>query len=284
MIVKCPKCRFRFDVSASPGMTEVQCNCPRCGTPFTYSLAVDDDTHAGEGRPTETPTTSASSQPVGTGAGQVQPGAPSTSDTARPETPSGAGMSQPVPPPVRPSGYNQSVPPVTPPPYRARQRYVPPTPAHPVAERKQSPSCLMKMLIGALVVIVPILLFVFTCDSPSDNEPDESGMTINKANQTMQASTVVQDQPFNKRQGPQEAPEWIQGNWHIDTDYGGINLNISGDRITESTNGETVSGRFKYQNHIIYGEFGDEGGFNYKVIEETHQIDCGDGMLMSKVE
>lgn len=36
MEVKCPKCRLRFDVAVPHGFTEVQCNCPRCGTPFTY--------------------------------------------------------------------------------------------------------------------------------------------------------------------------------------------------------------------------------------------------------
>lgn len=38
MKVKCPKCRLRYDVPTPKGITEVQCYCPRCGTPFTYSI------------------------------------------------------------------------------------------------------------------------------------------------------------------------------------------------------------------------------------------------------
>ena len=41
MKVKCPKCRYRFDLADAPGMQELQCNCPRCGMPFTF--AVDDE-------------------------------------------------------------------------------------------------------------------------------------------------------------------------------------------------------------------------------------------------
>lgn len=43
MRVKCPKCRLVFDVLADAGMTEVQCNCPRCGTPFAHNAACDAD-------------------------------------------------------------------------------------------------------------------------------------------------------------------------------------------------------------------------------------------------
>lgn len=42
MKVKCPKCRLKFDVPTAIGVNEVQCNCPRCGTPFTYSVSDGD--------------------------------------------------------------------------------------------------------------------------------------------------------------------------------------------------------------------------------------------------
>lgn len=42
MKVKCPKCRLRFEVPTDKGITEVQCYCPRCGTPFTYSQTEED--------------------------------------------------------------------------------------------------------------------------------------------------------------------------------------------------------------------------------------------------
>lgn len=42
MKVKCPKCRLRFDMPTAPGITEVKCFCPRCGTPFSYTQTEED--------------------------------------------------------------------------------------------------------------------------------------------------------------------------------------------------------------------------------------------------
>lgn len=46
MQVKCPKCRFRYDITAPSGMSEIACVCPRCGQPFTYLMedAADQQT------------------------------------------------------------------------------------------------------------------------------------------------------------------------------------------------------------------------------------------------
>lgn len=38
MEVKCPRCRFRFDMPLTPGVNQLQCFCPRCGMPFSYDL------------------------------------------------------------------------------------------------------------------------------------------------------------------------------------------------------------------------------------------------------
>ena len=43
MEVKCPKCRFRYDTPVSSGVNEVACVCPRCGTPFTFSVTEGDE-------------------------------------------------------------------------------------------------------------------------------------------------------------------------------------------------------------------------------------------------
>lgn len=47
--MKCPKCRLSFEVVADAGMTEVQCNCPRCGTPFAYAAAREAEAHDATG-------------------------------------------------------------------------------------------------------------------------------------------------------------------------------------------------------------------------------------------
>ena len=42
MWVKCPKCRFRFDQPGGDNGEEIQCVCPRCGTPFTFTANASD--------------------------------------------------------------------------------------------------------------------------------------------------------------------------------------------------------------------------------------------------
>lgn len=42
MKVKCPKCRLRFEIPTEPGITEVKCFCPRCGTPFNFTLSEEE--------------------------------------------------------------------------------------------------------------------------------------------------------------------------------------------------------------------------------------------------
>ena len=41
MEVKCPKCRFKYDTAVAPGITELACVCPRCGTPFSYVVTEE---------------------------------------------------------------------------------------------------------------------------------------------------------------------------------------------------------------------------------------------------
>ena len=38
MEIKCPKCRFRYEEQETPGITEMACVCPRCGTPFIHKI------------------------------------------------------------------------------------------------------------------------------------------------------------------------------------------------------------------------------------------------------
>ena len=40
--LKCPKCRFKFVEHFHSGLTELSCVCPRCGTPFAYTLTEQD--------------------------------------------------------------------------------------------------------------------------------------------------------------------------------------------------------------------------------------------------
>jgi hypothetical protein len=291
MEVKCPKCRFRFTIDASPGMTEYQCNCPRCGTPFTYRVKADDAQ-----APAPTP---------------VVPEAPA----ARPEVPQTVGApaggarggytGRTTPPPFhepaarrQPSATGSTPPP--PPPHVAPQAPVTPAPGRPRRPRpRRKKGCMERLLQVAIVLALILILFNKGCAACHNSQDDDNGVSVERPDNTDktqpednsttddapdESPTGANNQEFDDDEGPQEAPEWIQGNWRYNTQYGSIEVNISGDAITESANGETITGHFKYQDHVIYGNFGDGGSINYKLVESTHQIDCGNGMLMKKVD
>lgn len=40
MNIKCPKCRFKFEVTAPPEGGAIECICPRCGNKFTHDFPV----------------------------------------------------------------------------------------------------------------------------------------------------------------------------------------------------------------------------------------------------
>lgn len=62
MEVKCPRCRYRFDMHKSPGVTMLQCFCPRCGQPFSYD--IDTPPASGDGYPKSgTPTSDVGKSP-----------------------------------------------------------------------------------------------------------------------------------------------------------------------------------------------------------------------------
>lgn len=42
MNIKCPKCRFKLDVTAPPEGGAIECVCPRCGNKFTHEFPVQD--------------------------------------------------------------------------------------------------------------------------------------------------------------------------------------------------------------------------------------------------
>ena len=41
MIVKCPKCRFKYEAPVTPGAKEISCVCSRCGYPFSFVVPED---------------------------------------------------------------------------------------------------------------------------------------------------------------------------------------------------------------------------------------------------
>ena len=68
MEIKCPKCRFRFEVDCPQGVRTLSCVCPRCGTPFAHELPTDDEATAAAPSATDDKGVPSVQQPVRTGA------------------------------------------------------------------------------------------------------------------------------------------------------------------------------------------------------------------------
>lgn len=287
MNVKCPKCRFRFDVPASPGITEVQCNCPRCGIPFTYTADDEGAATAGQGEAPGSMPAEPMTADGGLRQAATEHGAPNPVSSQGGYVPSAAAPTTTdhgfasVPPPVPPRAGHISQPSL---------RTAPDGPlgapytSQPMANRPRHRGCLRYILVFAACIVVGVIFLINQCASSTSYDAQAVGLAEPDAAQASAAESTVPTPSYNEQEPPGKAPSWIQGNWHVDTDYGGISLKIYGDNIAETSGGETSFGHYRYQNHRLYCNFGDGEVFVYRLVEETQQIDAGNGILMRKIE
>lgn len=77
-------------------------------------------------------------------------------------------------------------------------------------------------------------------------------------------------------------PEWVQGEWYVETDFGTITLVIDGDHITETSDGGTSRGTCRVGGGLLVCNFGDGETFTYRLDTDRHLIDAGEGLLMRK--
>lgn len=265
MRVKCPKCRLRFDVPASPGMTELQCNCPRCGVPFTYAV--------GDGDAAEVDETTMDNE-VTTSEDIVNHDA--TSHHTDRNTSSGV-----VPPPIPGQVFssrtaqdfrrtNSAI--------NASSRVIPNQ-----GQRKKQ-GCFKRLFIMITIIVLTAVLINRQCESSKSYTAHSVGIT-SADDSDFQAEPMETPTPsYDKNATHEKAPSWIQGNWFVDTEYGGVSIKIDGDNVAETSGGETAYGKFKYQNYHLYCDFGNNDKMTYRLDVENHRIDAGDGMWMHKTE
>ena len=283
MEVRCPKCRLKFEVTATAGMKELLCVCPRCGNPFTYKVPADREQ---EDVPVAQTTATPDAQPVDAGpSSQVQePTLPPGWKNPTPFTPS-PNQAGPIPPPYQPRSTQHSsleegkrqasqIPPSS---FGVEER-------KPVSQRKNSGCCLKGCLIAAFVVLA-LLFFAFkSCDS--DVVYHGNGHVDSEEQDTTQQLGREIDQlsedDFTKVHD-EKAPDWIQGTWVVETDYGDITVKIHGKHISETSANKTIHGSYYYENQQLNCDYGDGSFFIYKVDVDGKRIDAGDGMYMHKV-
>lgn len=280
MEVKCPRCRYRFEMPQTPGVTTLQCFCPRCGQPFSYDLNRTEDsrdeaimpgTHTSGGSVVPPPVPH---NPYGAGPshayreGGDKAVAPRREETSR----ATAGRRQ---------GVFGAPPHVGKPPRGAV--VMPPT------EKKHG--CFHRLMVTALCCVAIVFLAVRYCDSERHYTAQDVNVSDDTSHQRGQAPLdAIQDEEqeadtatAEASSSDEELPSWVEGSWHADTDYGGIDVTISGNTIAETEGDETSKGTFHYRGNTLYCDFGDGETFTYRLDPDKHRIDAGRGVYMDKV-
>lgn len=283
MNVKCPKCRYRFDAPASPGMTELQCNCPRCGTPFTFDISenkteaaprihssVVTNAEQKEENSSETVSLTSSAQRVNMEAA-IPSGNQQENDKPLSEGSDGSNDKT-----IKRNNTQQAVPPRS-----AQWQPSPLQSSHPINPFAPGTEGALHRYIMVAVLLIIIFfagkwLLHWTMRSNASNQ-DSTSVNLNIK------EGDVQQYKYDERIPTQPVPTWLEGTWRYDTEYGGIVVKIKGNKVSETSGGRTLHGDFVYQDGIIFGDFGKGGTFNYRVLEETKHLDCGNGMIMQKI-
>ncbi len=282
MIVKCPKCRFHFDVPTWPGATQLQCNCARCGTPFTYTIADEEPTKSTDNKQDtaiENVRETADAHPA-VGTSTPPRNAEDTKSTVWATTPPpyfgrkdtastpSTDLPNTTPPPLTPASDT---------PLEGNAILLRPT-------TKKRRGCLFKGVVTIFIVFVVIVIALLQCDSEKSYTSGDGTNVVSPGENGDQPAAVTTEAHYDARAKHEDAPDWIQGNWRVETDFGGIGVKIKGRYLVETSGGETISGSFKYQNHTLFVDFGEREPSVYRLDEDRHRIDAGSGLWMEKMK
>lgn len=270
MEVKCPKCRFKFDVVAAPGIKSLACACPRCGTPFSYTIPdeaeqdVTDDSVVEQ--PDGTPNQSAFQQTNNRNESEVT----SASSDVNAGRTAGSRMSMPI----RNTIHGADVPPID------EQQY-----REPRKRRSLLPGCLIMFVVLLIIAVFEIR----SCNSrdhsysSGDVMNDDNATTTTTDDSETEPDTATSKDDF-KEVHAEKAPDWIQGKWEVETEYGTIQIHIQGNKVTEIADGMKSSGTFYFEKGHLVCDYQDGSMLTYKVDDESQQIDAGEGLYMHKVK
>lgn len=269
--VKCPKCRLTFEVETLPGITEVACNCPRCGTPFTWQTQDDSPSAQKDGGDPAVPPVR---KPATTEGGASSPGCPSS-------TPASIGeeihhyntRSRQTPPSQRPPSYQGKG--------KAPSGSVPP---------KRSWGCVKGCLLAFVVGFLLVSLVMRQCSKDEDGRYE--------AERFENVGEGAADDDVEVGQGgkdtfvevdAKEAPAWIQGGWAYDDTgedgLGKVIISIRGNRLTETIQGQnSAEGTFYYADGVLHFESDNgEGRYDYRLDPDKERIEWQDGKFMEKI-
>lgn len=280
MEVKCPKCRLRFDVPATPGIREVQCNCPRCGTPFTFSCPVDENGNGKANEETQKDEKSKEESQVSSNVNITQDGTvdKNNGSTAGVKSTSTAKADiQQV--------FLDSREPLT------RQE---------IRRRSQSKHSkhLLTIVIAVIVCIVCAVAkgMDMVVGYLTDNDRAMSERLAVDSSERIKAdsTTTVQKQKpqkteekkkgrsSKKKKESEALPQWLQGKWHVYSSTGYITMHIKGSRITVSDAFHSNRGKVHARGKILVCRYDDGRTFRYNLDRKNHRIIVQDKMVMKK--
>lgn len=295
MQVKCPKCRLRFDVPAPEGITEVQCNCPRCGTPFTYiatNPAADHQSPAAtEKKEEEKPTTEASPEAKPT---QSQADTKPEADGSPAATPyeSHANADKKV----ETAAMGKTEEPAHTHSPRPQTHELPETQ---FLRHRQGTSlrgvlfavAIIVVMIGAAALVVKgVDSFMTKMDSgaympTSVADSDSTTTAKEKEKTTAKAEALRKTRKAESKERAEaqkeDIPAWLQGRWEVNGGQTDLTMRISGTRITVSDAFHTTHGHITYSNGRITCHLTDGRIFVYIADTHRHHIIAGDGTVMT---
>lgn len=262
MEIKCPKCKYRFEEDIQSYETEHSCVCPRCGTPFMYSAHAEAESG---GVQDEGATHQDSRQ---------ETAAPSHDEAqASPVSDKSASAEQPEAYSARTSLE-----------LRSRDYRFGESPYHRRSHRRQRLRR-QRLMLAAVAVVLFIIGISYIANKVSTDPnaaafENASYSDYGKENEVDSLSELFND----TEEGEAEpAPQWIQGRWVAHTDLYDIEIEISGNNITETEGGKSCAGTFMCKNQKLVCTYGENNIFIYRLDANARTIDCGDGIIMRKV-
>lgn len=228
MEVKCPKCRFRYATDVAPGITEVACVCPRCGTPFTHTITDDD----------------------------LAPQAPAAQEVGdivkSPERASAAHLEQDEhadrPAAGVPIGENAVK-------GDASTQWIKHTIPAGKPQARNRRGCLRNCLIVFLLAFIALVFAVRNCFGDRSYKQAMLEEGVKESLNEFGDEAVVRDYENFIVEGAETAPGWLQGTWRIDTDNGAVVIVIHGKQISEESGGEISQGIFYYKKNMLFCKF-----------------------------
>ena len=258
--LKCPKCRFKFVEHFHSGLTELSCVCPRCGTPFAYTLTEQDiDTSLRQSEVAEGGPNGLNEHKDTACGDNISLNNNQQKDSRSNEIKSvHLHSNNSIEQPQNEESRHQS------PPYQTifTQK----------AQRKSRHSCL-GIIIGlafiAIIVVWVLSKIVERLERKGEPEIVTQIYYTAKGNNAVEKDEKVIDDTVAvdsfKEIHPEVIPEWLNGTWVTETDYGEVFLHIEGNNITERTQKGVSRGTFFYNDGTLYCSFPENTSMTYKV-------------------